>query len=60
MTATVKYQIATYKGEIQVFCDADDDNDVIIAKAKRALKQRSGGSLPYGYESFEITKREDE
>lgn len=57
MIATVKYQVATYSGEIKVLCSPDDETDHIIAKAKRMLRQRSGGSLPYGYEKFEIIDR---
>jgi hypothetical protein len=53
-TVTVKYQIATYSGEIQVTCDPDDESEVIIAKARRILTRQAGGSLPFGYESFKI------
>jgi len=55
----VRYQIATYSGEEVVYCAANDDNDVITAKAKRQIKQKSGGSLPFGYESYNIIERED-
>gem|GEM_PF-1187365 len=55
----VRYQIATYSGEEVVYCDANDDNDVITAKAKRQIKQKSGGSLPFGYVSYNIIERED-
>lgn len=55
----VEYQIATYSGTEIVYCDADDDNDIIIGKCKRQLKQKSGGiPLPFGSESFNITERE--
>jgi hypothetical protein len=57
MTAIVKYQIATYSGEITVPCEPDDENEVIIAKAKRILTRQAGGSLPFGYESFKIVDR---
>lgn len=56
MTAIVKYQIATYSGEIEVLCDPDDDNDVIIAKAKRILRNRAG-TFPFGYESWIVVDR---
>lgn len=55
--AKVKYQIATYRGTVIVFCDSDDDDEVIIAKAKKQLK-RKGGPLPFGYESFKVLNRE--
>lgn len=56
----VRYQIATYSGEEIVYCDANDENDVIIAKCKRQLKAACGGiPFPFGYESFKIIERED-
>lgn len=57
MTATVKYQVATYSGTIKVNCEENDENEHIIAKAKRLLRQRAGGSLPYGYESWKVIDR---
>ena len=57
MIATVKYQIATYSGEVQVNCNENDEDECIIAKAKRIVTQRSGGSLPYGYESWKVIER---
>ena len=59
-TATVKYQIATYSGEVQVTCHEDDDNEVVIAKARERVRRLAGGSLPFGYQSFKIVKREDQ
>ena len=52
MLAKVKYQIATYSGEVQVNCSENDEDEHIIAKAKRILTQKSGGSLPFGYERW--------
>lgn len=57
MIATVKYQIATYAGEVTVNCEPDDEDEVIIARAKRQL-ENSTGSLPYGYQSLEVIERE--
>lgn len=54
--AIVKYWIATYSGEIEVSCNPDDDNDLIIAKAKRILRNRVG-SFPFGYESWKVIDR---
>lgn len=56
MIATVKYQIATYQGEVKVNCNPDDEDEHIIAKAKAALRQRTG-SFPYGYESWKVIGR---
>jgi len=55
----VRYQIATYSGEVIVYCDADDDNDIIEAKTERLIKQKAGGSLPYGYKCYTIIERKD-
>lgn len=57
MTATVKYQIATYSGEIEVPCDPDEDNDEIIARAKRIEIRQFGGSFPFGYENWKVVDR---
>lgn len=57
MIAIVKYQVATYSGEVQVNCDENDEDEYIIAKAKRILTQKSGGSLPFGYESWKVIER---
>lgn len=57
MIATVKYQVATYSGEVQVNCDENDSDDYIIAKAKRIVRQKAGGSLPLGYESWKVVER---
>ena len=57
MIATVKYQVATYSGEVVVNCNEDDEDDYIIAKAKRILRQRGGSSLPFGYESWKVLDR---
>ncbi len=56
MIAKVKYQIATYSGEIFVFCDESDENENIIAKAKRQLRKKAG-EFPFGYESWKVIER---
>lgn len=55
MTATVRYQIETYEGTIQVNCDPDEDEEDIIARAKRILR-RQAGSFPMGiyYENWKV------
>lgn len=57
MIATVKYQIASYSGEVEVICDENDSDEYIISKAKRIVKQKAGGSLPFGYESWKVVYR---
>lgn len=60
MTAKVKYQIGTYSGEVQVNCNENDEDESIIARAKRIISQRAGGTLPFGYQSWKIIKREEQ
>lgn len=58
MTALVKYQIATYSGEVEVSCDPDDDNEYIIRIARAIERRRRfGGSFPFGYESWKVVDR---
>lgn len=57
MYAEVKYQIATYSGTVTVSCDENDESEVVEAKAKARLIRDSGGSLPFGYESFKEIRR---
>jgi len=60
--ATVKLFIATYAGEeyvVQVECDKDDVDEIIIAKAWKKIKDDEGGSLPYGHRTAEIIQRCD-
>jgi len=57
MLATVKYQVATYSGEVKVNCSENEEDEHIIAKAKRIVTQKAGGSLPFGYESWKVMER---
>jgi len=57
MLATVKYQIATYSGTINVNCSEDDEDTQIVAKAKTRLRKQSG-EFPFGYQSFKIISKE--
>jgi hypothetical protein len=60
MTAKVKYSIATYEGTILVSCTLDEDDESIIARAKRILRHQAG-SFPIGiyYESWRVIYRTD-
>ncbi len=57
MLATVKYQIATYSGTVKVNCTENDGDEYIIAKAKRIVTHKAGGSLPFGYENWKVVGR---
>lgn len=51
--ATIKYQIATYSGTVDVYCDpATDDNEVLFARAKKELSKNA--PLPIGCERYEV------
>lgn len=58
-TYTVKYQVATYSGTIEVRADDDADSDQIKAMARAKLSRQSHG-LPMGYESFKIVSSKDD
>ena len=55
----VKYQIATYSGEIQVYSDENDTDEEIKATARHQLSKSSPGGLPLGYQNFEIVSRKN-
>lgn len=59
MLATVRYEIATYEGDIHVNVSADDDDDTIIAKAKRIAERRGIGFSGPCYESWRVIKRQE-
>ncbi len=58
--AIVKCTIATYGIDeyvVEVPCDNDDVDEIIISQAWKKLKEDEGGSLPYGNRTAEIIKR---
>jgi len=57
MKAIVRYQIATYSGEITVDCSPDDEKEAIISRAKRILR-RQVGPFPIGYHRWKIVSRD--
>jgi len=60
MRAIIEYQVATYSGKETVFFnDPNEENETLIAKAKNQLRQKCGGELPFGYQSFKVIERED-
>lgn len=58
MIAIVKYQVATYSGKVEISCNSDEENEHIIARAKRIVTRQAGGSLPFGYESWKVVSRD--
>jgi len=55
MIATVKYQVAQYKGKIVVYAEPNEPDENIIAKAKRKVKQQTNGvPFPFGYQKWEV------
>ncbi len=60
--AIVKLSIATYAGEeyvVEVACNKEDVDEIIIARAWKKLKEDERGSIPYGDRTAEIIKRSD-
>ncbi|MFP4365615.1 MAG: hypothetical protein ACLFQA_00840 [Bacteroidales bacterium] len=58
--AIVKLNIATYAFEeyvVEVKCDKDDVDEIIISRAWKKVKEEEGGSLPYGHREAKIIKR---
>jgi hypothetical protein len=49
---TVRYQVATYSGTVEVICDDDDDSEIVYARARGKLSKNA--PLPLGYQSFKI------
>lgn len=56
MLATIKYQIATYSGNVVVNCNENDSDETIIAKAKSILRHRVG-FFPFGYQSWKVISK---
>ncbi len=60
--AIVKCNISTYEIEeyvVEVPCEKDDVEDLIISRAWKKLREEEGGSLPYGNRTAEIIQRND-
>ena len=53
--ARVEVHHGTMETTVGFFCDPDDDNDVLIATAKRMTRKMR--TLPMAYESFKIIER---
>lgn len=53
---TVRYQIATYSGEIEVYTDLNADQETAISKARQQLK-RKAGEFPFGIQTFTVVDR---
>lgn len=59
MVITVGYSIGTYQGTVDVFADGDAEDDHVFAMARRKLREQSGGSLPFGAQSFTIIDKRE-
>ena len=57
MEAKIQYRIATYRGTVTVNCEPNDEDEHIIAKAKKIVNNQAGGSLPLGSESWKVIER---
>ena len=50
----VKYKVASYEGEEIIYCEADDEKDRIIAKARRQIINSSPGGFLAGTQSMSL------
>ena len=57
-TATVRYQLGTYSGEITIPADPDEDSEDIIARARAKLRKMT--SMPMYAEHYEVVSRGDD
>ena len=58
--ATISYQFGSICGTEQVRCMSDEDDDDVIARAKRKLlRTKFGGYFPQGKQQFSIDKRQE-
>jgi hypothetical protein len=57
MEAKVQYRVATYRGTVSVNCEPNDEDEHIIAKAKKIVTKQARGSLPFGSESWKVIER---
>jgi len=59
--ATVKYQVATYSGTVEVECTEKTSKSEILKKARDIINRKFGGSivpyLPFGYHHFSILSK---
>ena len=59
MVITVGYAIGTYHGTVDVFADGDAEDDHVFSLARKRLREQSGGSLPFGAQSFTIVDKRE-
>ena len=58
---TVHYDLGSYEGDVRLNASDDEDDEVVLARAKCLLQRRGdGGPLGPCYERWRITKRSDE
>ena len=56
MTVEMEYKMKNREGNISFECNQDDDDNLIIEKAKKLLTKEFG-LLPEGVRKFEITNK---
>ncbi len=57
MLATVKFQIGTQEGIVNVNVEPGDEDEAVIAKAKRLATQRYPSTIGIASETWTITGR---
>jgi len=54
--AKVNYHLSIHRGAIFIDCNQEDNDKVIISKAKKILQERLGGKISFDYQSFEVER----
>lgn len=59
-TARVEYDVGTYTGEAMIYdVDPNEDDETIVARARKLVTRNAGGSLPFGAQSWKVVSRVD-
>jgi hypothetical protein len=59
MIATVKYDIGQYSGIVNVNCDSDEEDESVLARARRQVSQRYGMPLGISADMWKVIGRSD-
>jgi hypothetical protein len=60
-TVRVQYDVGTYTGEVMLYgVDPNEEDETVIARARKLVTRNAGGSLPFGAQSWKILSRTEE
>jgi hypothetical protein len=59
-TVRVQYDVGTYTGEVMIYgVDPNEDDETIVARARKLVTRNAGGSLPFGAQSWKVVSRSE-